>query len=165
MSNLMVFLWQDLECSHSIHICTFLKCLVHFLALMESFWWRFTSEFLRGRESGWDPPPAEHAEGYKAHLCLPFLFACLLCVLMVLPQARSTQSFSATKLLLFFAYNMNNLTSGMHAVWLWLISDSDYWETSTSVAQSLFSWILRHLFHRRQNFQGLGQTPSQMARE
>lgn len=92
------------------------------------------------------------------------LFVCSSCVLMVLPQACSRQSFPATNWLLCSPYNMNNRTSGVHAVWLRLIQ-SDCWWTSALA----WHWVSSHersaLFPRRRNFPGWGQTPGQMAEE
>lgn len=76
-------------------------------------------------------------------VCLFLMFVCCLCMSMVLPQAGSKQSFSATNLLCF-PYNINNWTSGMHAVWWRSISESGCWSTSALVWHGLSSHEFLH---------------------
>lgn len=130
---------------------------LHVPSLRETFEKDPLLSFLETYPFGCDPPKAEPPKRHKTHL---YFFVCVLflCLLMVLPQAQSRQSFPATELLLCFLCNMSNLTRGMHVVWLWLISVWDYRRCSALVWHwSFFSWILRHLFHNGQSVQGWGQ--------
>ena len=93
---------------------------------------RILFSFLETYPFGCDPKKAEPPKRHKTHL---YFFVCVLflCLLMVLPQSQSGQSFPATELLLCFLCNMSNLTRGMHVVWLWLISVWDYRRRSALV--------------------------------
>lgn len=90
-----------------------------------------------------------------------YYLVCFLCVLMVLSQAWSRQSFSATNLLSCFPYNMKNWSSGMHAVWLWLIAESDDWRTSALVWHRVSSREFLHTcFTEGKTFRGEDKPPA-----
>lgn len=170
----MIKLWDNLrvqfkilssdEISHALTRCAFVHSW--------SYWHVFDSQRISSKvpllSFSWacNPDVTLHQLNHRRNLkyICACVFVCSSCVLMALQQAWSRQSFPATNWLSCFPYNMNNQTSGVHAVWLRLIQCDCWWTSALA-----WHWVSSHecsdLFHRRRNFQGWGQTPRQMAEE